>query len=136
MSLKKACRRWIASTLALALVCMQFLTAAYACPVPSAGEPTSMATMAGTPDCDQMSGMDVEQPQLCKAHCDRDKQTVNNAPAPDLAPAAIALDRLLTRLALWVSPDAAETLPAVIAAHTGPPDGAPPVYLALLALRH
>ncbi|NCT81682.1 MAG: hypothetical protein GXC94_00920 [Comamonadaceae bacterium] len=122
--------------LALALVCTQLLTAAYACPVPSASEPESTTLMAGMPDCDQMSGMDVEQPQLCKAHCDRDKQTVNNAPAADLAPAAIILDRLLTRLALWVSPDAAEALPAVITAHTGPPDGAPPVYLALQVLRN
>ena len=136
MSLKKAYRRWIASMLALALVCTQLLTAAYACPVPSASEPESTTLMAGMPDCDQMSGMDVEQPQLCKAHCDRDKQTVNNAPANDLSPAAIILDRLLTRLALWVSPDAAEALPAVITAQTGPPDGAPPVYLALQVLRN
>lgn len=121
--------------LAFALVCTQLLTAAYACPLPSASEPTT-ATMAGMPDCDQMSGMDIDQPQLCKAHCDRDRQTVNNAPAPDLVPCALILDRLLTRLALWTSPDAAEVLPAVIAAHAGPPDGAPPVYLALQVLRH
>jgi hypothetical protein len=135
MSLKKARRRWIASMLALALVCMQLLTAAYACPLPSATEPMT-ATMAGMPDCDQMSGMDLEQPQLCKAHCDRDRQTLNNAPAPDLAPSTLLLDRLFTRLALWQSPDAAEALPAVIASHAGPPGGAPPVYLALQVLRH
>ena len=92
--------------------------------------------MAGMPDCDQMSGMDVEQPQLCKAHCDRDRQTVNNAPTPDLLPSAVILDRLFTRLALWVSLEAAAALPAVITAHTGPPDGAPPVYLALRVLRN
>ena len=136
MTLRKAYRRWTASLLAFALVCTQLLTAAYACPVPAASVPGSATLMAGMADCDQMSGMDMEQPQLCKAHCDRDKQTVNNAPANDLSPAAIILDRLLTRLALWVSPDAAEALPAVITAHTGPPDGAPPVYLALQVLRN
>ncbi|HEY9106519.1 MAG TPA: hypothetical protein VIN58_07550 [Roseateles sp.] len=122
--------------LAFVLVCTQLLTSAYACPLPSATVPASTIAMAGMPDCDQMSGMDVEQLQLCKAHCDRDRQTVNNAPAPDLASGALMLDRLFTRLALWVSPDAAEALPAVITAHTGPPDGAPPVYLALQVLRH
>jgi hypothetical protein len=136
MSLTKAYRRCIASLLALALVCTQLFTAAYACPVPPAAEPGSTTAMAGMPDCDQMSGMDVERPQLCKAHCDRDKQTVNNAPAADLGPAAIVIDRLLTRLALWAPPEAAETLPALITAHTGPPDGAPPVYLALQILRN
>ncbi|KQV45735.1 hypothetical protein ASC95_27345 [Pelomonas sp. Root1217] len=88
--------------------------------------------MAG---CEQMSAMDTEQPQLCKAHCDRDKRTVSNVPAPDLAPTVI-LDPLQTRLALWLSPEAAEALPAVITAHTGPPEGTPPVYLALQVFRN
>ncbi|MDG0854435.1 hypothetical protein [Roseateles puraquae] len=140
MSLKKAYRRWIASMLALALVCMQLWTAAYACPVPATSGPMSTANMAGMTDCEQMSGMDVEQPQLCKAHCDRNKQTVNNAPASDLSQLPVAmLDRLLTRLALWQpskAAEAAEALPAVMTAHTGPPDGAPPVYLALQVLRN
>lgn len=136
MSLKKAYRRWIASLLAFALVCTQLLTATYACPVTEASELTSTATMAGMPDCDQMSGMDLDQPQLCKAHCDRDGQTVNNAPAPGVAACTVLLDRLLSRVALWVSPDAVAALPAVITAHTGPPDGGPPVYLALQVLRN
>lgn len=135
MKLKKAYRRWFASLLAMALVCLQLSTAAYACPAAGGPESTPMAVMAGMTGCDQMSGMDTEQPQLCKAHCDRDKQTVNNVPAPDLAPTVI-LDRLLTRLALWIAPEAAEALPAVITAHTGPPVGAPPVYLALQVIRN
>lgn len=130
--LNKAYRRWIASMLAMVLVCLQLSTAAYACPALASSSPSPMAGMAG---CEQMSAMDTEQPQLCKAHCDRDKQTVNNAPAPDLTPIVI-LDPMLTRLALWLPPEAAEALPAVISAHTGPPDGAPPVYLALQVLRN
>lgn len=135
MKLKKACLRWFASLLAMALVCLQLSTAAYACPAPAGSQSTPAVAMAGMADCEQMSSMDTEQPQLCKAHCDRDKQTVNNVPAPDLAPPVI-LDRLLTRLALWLAPAMAEALPAVIAAHTGPPDGAPPVYLALQVFRN
>lgn len=130
--MNKAHRRWIASMLATVLVFLQLATAAYACAAPQAGSGES--AMAAMPDCDQMSSMDPEQPQLCKAHCDRDKQTVNNAPVADVAP-AIVLDRLLTRLALWIAPQAAQALPAVVAAHTGPPDGAPPVYLALQVFR-
>ena len=63
MMLNKTYRRWIASLLAAVLVCLQLSTAAYACPVPS----MPMVSMAGMADCDQMSGMDTEQPQLCKA---------------------------------------------------------------------
>lgn len=135
MMLNKTYRRWIASLLAAVLVCLQLSTAAYACPVPTGSESMPMVSMAGMADCDQMSGMDTEQPQLCKAHCDRDKQTVNNAPAPDLAP-AVLLDQLFTRLALWLPPETAEALPAVITAHIGPPDGTLPVYLTLQVLRN
>lgn len=135
MRLTKVYRRWIASMLAVVLVCLQLSTAAYACPAPIGAGSVPMASMAGMTDCEQMSAIDTEQPQLCKAHCDRDKQTVNNAPAPDLAP-TVVVDRLLTRLALWLPPQAAEVLPAVVTAHTGPPDGAPPVYLALQVLRN
>ncbi|MFO1226108.1 hypothetical protein [Roseateles sp.] len=135
MALKKAYRRWIASVLAVLLVCLQLSMASYACPV-SAGSGTAvMARMAGMPDCDRMSPGDSEQPQLCKAHCDRDKQTVNSVPAVHFTPAAL-LDRMSTRLALWLPPEAAEALPAVVAAHNDPPDGAPPVYLFFQVLRN
>jgi hypothetical protein len=134
MFLDKASRRWIASVLALVLVCLPCWTAAYACPV--ATSPASAVAMAGMTDCDQMSGLDTAQPQLCKAHCDRDRQTVNNAPAPDLSSHAAVVDELFTRLALWLPPEAATELPAVMAAHAGPPGGSLPVYLALQVLRH
>ena len=134
MKVRKAYLRCIVSLLATVMVYLQLATAAYACPASAlAGSPT--ASMAGMADCERMSAMDTEQPQLCKAHCDRDKQTVSNVPASDLAPSVI-LDPLLTRLALWLPPKAAEALPAVITAHTGPPDGTPPVYLALQVFRN
>ncbi|MGQ3054267.1 MAG: hypothetical protein ACT6S0_21000 [Roseateles sp.] len=132
MRLKKVSLRWIASMLATLLVFLQLATAAYACAAPQTA--VGESAMAAMPDCEAMASMDAEQPQLCKAHCDRDKQTVNNAPVADVAPVAL-LDPLLTRLALWLPPEAAEALPALVAAHTGPPDGAPPVYLALQVFR-
>ncbi len=86
------------------------------------------------PDCDSMSGLDAEQPQLCKAHCDRDSQSVNSVSPPDVVPAAV-LDRLLTRIALWHAAEDADTLLADLVGHTGPHVGAPPVYLVFLVLR-
>jgi hypothetical protein len=91
MSINKACRRWIASVLALVLVCLQGWTAAYACPA-SVTTVAAAVAMAGMVDCAQMSGMDQQQPQLCKAHCDRDRQTVNNTAAPDLTLQAAVVD--------------------------------------------
>ncbi len=132
MKLNKVSRRWIASMLAAVLVCLQLATAAYACAAPQAAHEMAMA---GMPDCEAMSALDAEQPQLCKAHCDRDKQTLHNVPAPDL-PSGLVLDWLLTRGALWLSVQDAEMLPAVLAAHTGRPAGAPPVYLAFQVLRN
>lgn len=132
MTLTKRYLRWIASMLAAVLVCLQLATAAYACPASPAvaGE----VVLAAMPGCEAMGRMDAEQPQLCKAHCERDRQTVNNAPLPDVAP-ALLLDRLFTRLALRLPLQAAQALPAVVDAHTGPPDGALPVYLALQVFR-
>jgi hypothetical protein len=134
MALNKALRRWTAGLLAVVLVCLQLATAAYACAAP--GTPGRNAVvMADMPDCQGMTELDDASPQLCKAHCDRDKQTVNNAPALDPLPAPV-LDWLLTHVALWPAPQGAETLPAVLTAHTGPPDGTPPVYLVLQVLRN
>lgn len=136
MLLHKTHRRWIASLLAAVLVCLQLATAAYACATPGT-RAAAVAAMPDMPDCPGMTALDEQSPQLCKAHCDRDKQSVNTAPAADPSPAP-ALDWLLSRFVVSL-PDAAaqaNVLPAVMAAHTGPPQGALPVYLAYLVLRH
>jgi hypothetical protein len=136
MALTKAPRRWIASLLAAVLVCLQLATAAYACATP--GKPSQpVAAMSDMPDCPGMTALDDQSPPLCKAHCERDKQSVNTTPSLDLTP-TLGVDWLLSRL-LVSRPGAAsgaQVLPAVRAAHTGPPPGAPPVYLAFLVLRH
>lgn len=132
MRLSKTHRRWLASMLAAVMVCLQVATAAYACVTPAQPMVMVMATM---PDCASMSEMDEQQPQLCKAHCDRDKQSVNTAPAADLV-AALAIDWLASRLVVLTPITEAEGLSAVIAAHTGPPAGSLPVYLTFLVLRN
>lgn len=136
MLLDKTHRRWIASLLAVVLLCLQLATAAYACATPGK-PPSAVMVMPDMPDCPGMTALDEQSPQLCKAHCDRDKQSVNTAPPVDLAP-ALAVDWLLSRLvvAQLEAPALAVTLPAVMAAHTGPPPGAPPAYLAYLVLRN
>jgi hypothetical protein len=136
MSLNKAHRRWIASLLAAVLVCLQVATAAYACATPGKPAPAVMA-MPDMPDCPGMTVLDEQSPQLCKAHCDRDKQSVNTAPPVDLTP-ALAVDWLLSRFVVsqLEGPAQALALPAVMAAHTGPPPGTPPAYLAYLVLRN
>ncbi|WP_056655045.1 hypothetical protein [Rhizobacter sp. Root1221] len=132
MSLNKVYRRWIASMLATVMVCLQLATAAYACVQPT--QPMVMA-MAEMPDCANMSEMDKQQPQLCKAHCDRDKQSVNTAPGVVLV-AAPVVDWLASRMIAWVPVTPADALPAVFAAHTDPPVGSAPVYLTFLVLRN
>ncbi len=132
MKLNKAHRRWLASMLAAVMVCLQLAATAYACVTPT--QPMVMA-MADMPDCTSMPELDKHQPQLCKAHCDRDKQSVNTTPAADQV-GAPAIDWLASRQAVWVPVAEAEGLPAVIAAHTGPPRGSAPVYLAFLVLRN
>lgn len=130
MRLNKVYRCWLASMLAAVMVCLQLATAAYACVTPA--QPLAMADM---PDCASISELDKQQPQLCKAHCDRDKQSVNTAPAVDLA-AAPTIDWLASRLTVWIPVTQADALPAVIAAHTGPPVGSVPVYFTFLVLRN
>jgi len=136
MALRKALRRAIASLLAAVLVCLQLATAAYACASP--GQPgRPVVVMSDMPDCPGMTGLDEQSPPLCKAHCDRDKLTVNTAPGVDLG-SALTLDWLLSRLvvSLPAAASEADAPAAVMAAHTGPPRGAPPVYLAFLVLRN
>lgn len=135
MTLHSGTRRWLASLFALVFLCLQFATAAYACPTGNEAAPAAMAAM---PDCAGMTeSLDPEQPQLCKAHCDQDKQSVNTAPAPAPdAAAALVIDWLLSRLATALAVTEGSPLPADRTAYSTPPAGSPPVYLAFLVLRN
>lgn len=120
------------SLLAAAFVFLQLATAAYACALPMVSVQGSVA-MEEMSDCAGMTEpLDASQPWLCKSHCQQNNQTINTATALaswDLG-APIAVDWLLMRLMHW-----SHTFLAVRVVHTGPPNGAMPVYLALQVLR-
>jgi hypothetical protein len=136
----RRCRRWLVPWLAATLLFAQWLTAAYACPQlgtsPVAGEAT-LVEPAVTSHCAEHgpAALDAEQPQLCKAHCQAGQQTVNNqAGAFDAPPLMLAAAAVVGLVAAFES-----TLPPpgwAEARATGPPGGAPPLYLSLLVLRN
>nr|WP_316643973.1 hypothetical protein [uncultured Roseateles sp.] len=135
MAITRRLRRWVCGGVLMAMLFMQFATAAYACPqlekAMQRGE--MMATMPG---CDGMPAqMDMEQPQLCKAHCDKDAQSTASVTSPDLQPnpaAPALLMGIVEPAAPLLLPDNAPGHPA---AQPRPP-GAPPLYLTLLILRN
>jgi hypothetical protein len=128
--------RRLAAWLVLALLFAQWATASYACPqvVETAAGAVAMPDM---PDCHGKApgaALDPDQPLLCKAHCDREAQTVNDSPTPQPSP----------RLVLWAVLD--WNLPALQPARAGKPvedrsahpstAASPPLYLRLLVLRN
>jgi hypothetical protein len=119
----------------MAMLFMQLATAAYACPqVEKVQQDLAMA--AAMPDCNGMPAqMDDDQPQLCKAHCDRDAQGTASAVVPDLQPNPAAVT-LLMGIIEPVPPLLPASFAAGVAAGLPRPPGAPPLYLALLVLRN
>jgi hypothetical protein len=139
-------RRWLSAWLFVVLLFTQFATAAYACPQIVAGllsDTTAgaeiAAPMADMPGCDgnmSSAAMDPAQPQLCKAHCEQGRQTVN--PATSASPSDLSMPALLAVLD-W-RPVTLAPLPLNRRASLTPPGasppGAPPLYLSLLVLRN
>ncbi len=130
-------RGWLSGWLIAVLLFTQLVTAAYACPQLAPAPADAAATMAAMPDCDgSMPGrMDPEQPQLCKAHCEAGKTSVNSqVAAPDAPPAMAVGAALVGIIDVADAAQLAATMPASVA--DGPPAGSPPLYLALLVLRN
>jgi hypothetical protein len=139
-------RRWLSGWLIGFLLFAQWATASYSCPqqggqsdaaapaVAMAAVPA--ATMAAMPDCaGGMPGMDPDQPQLCKAHCEAGRQSVNSGGATPDVPPALALTGVLgVVVELTDEAGVCSAVPAATAA--GPPRGTPPLYLSLLVLRN
>jgi hypothetical protein len=130
-------RRWVSGWLVAFLLFMQWATAAYACPRDGAATPQGEAVaMAAMPGCDGGTpAMDPEQPQLCKAHCTADGQSVNSSAHVLDAPPSIAPGGALAGvLAPRAAAQRATLMPS--SRGEGPPLGAPPLYLSLLVLRN
>ena len=135
MRLHRAFRRRISGGFVLLLLFMQLATAAYACPAELQALRAEVE-MAAMPGCDgNMSrGMDADQPQLCKAHCQHGDQAVGAALPGDWTPWP-----LLRAVIDWRQ-TAQLSLPSA-RQWSGPPPGAvppgsPPIYLSLLVLRN
>jgi uncharacterized membrane protein len=96
MKLRRS-HRVFAALLALAsLLFMQLAVAAYACPMQTQEKPAAM----GMADC---HGMERMNPNLCQAHSEAGKQSLDKAPTPAVQPFIAAavlvevsgLDRLM-----------------------------------------
>jgi hypothetical protein len=148
MSTLRRHRRWLVPWLAAAFLCVQWLTVAHACPQwrsAAAVEPAVEQALPQTADLSAMADCEMHgnaasgtvPPQLlCKAHCQAGEQSVNShAGALDAPPAAMLVTAIVPALDV-----AARTLPEAVrdtaARAAGPPRGAPPLYLSLLALRN
>lgn len=134
MRLHRHTTRCLSGALLLLLVFMQLATAAYACPA-AVGAAGAM-TVVEMPGCDgDMSrDMDLDQPQLCKAHCQQGNQAVGAAPAGDLVSWPVLHSVLDWRLDALL-PEGPERRPVDLPPGATPP-GSPPIYLSLLVLRN
>jgi len=129
-------RAWLSGWLIAVLLFTQLATAAYACPQLAPAPADVAAAMAAMPDCDGMpASMDPEQPQLCKAHCEAGKTSVNSQVAAPDAPPAMAVGAALVGIVdVADAAQLAASMPASVA--DGPPVGSPPLYLSFLVLRN
>lgn len=119
----------------MAVLFMQLATAVYACPQIGKVQ-QDLAMAAAMPGCNGMPGqMDDDQPQLCKAHCDKDAQGTGSAVLPDLQPNPAAVT-LLMGIVEPIQPLLPATVSAGHPASGLRPPGAPPLYLSLLVLRN
>lgn len=130
-------RRWLSGGFIALMLFTQLITAAYACPQLVPASDDAVAAMAAMPDCDgsMPTSMDPDQPQLCKAHCENGKTSVNSqAAAPEAPPALAAGMAVVGIVDVADAAQLAAVLPASVA--HGPPRGAPPLFLSFLVLRN
>jgi len=131
MSMRRSTRRTLSWLCAIAFAWLQLATAAYACPMPDG---TAERELAGMPNCESMSfsTIDTEQPNLCKAHCDNDKQRATGDHAIDV-PSVAALDHA----SIWRAASHGTAAPRPgVALDTGSPAGTPPLFITFLVLRN
>lgn len=123
--------------LAALMLAGQVAASAYACMLPAPEAALADMVVASAGDCSEHATAtgDAGQPLLCKAHCEAGQTSLNSGGTAACVPPAALLDARWLRLGELsaVSRDA----PAPAAVHwTGPPSGAPPLYLSLLVLRN
>ena len=129
--LSRLSRRRLCACLVGALLMVQWLVAAHACPAmhgPVSMPPAAMAGVHGAPCHEQLTAGDEA---VCKAQC-ADEQ---RAPSPSLTPDAPATGWCMV-MALPPLSTQADVRPLFAAAHAAAPPGWPPIYIRLGALRN
>lgn len=135
MSIRRHSRRWLAGWLGAALLLVQVAAAAYACPT-GVSAPSDTMTIVDMPDCDgtRAGHTPLEQPLLCKAHCQQGTDSLQRTAAADVQVAPLLLSVLdWTPWVQVIDPPVGRE--SVVTASAAPP-GSAPRYLNLLVLRH
>jgi len=131
MLTRRSTRRALSWLFSIAFAWLQLATAAYGCP---ARNGTVEHMSQSMPACESMSvlTMDGEQPNLCKAHCDNDNQRAN-ADQNVAVPSVAAIDHG----SIWRAASVGAVAPQPARSQdTGPPAGAPPLFITYLVLRN
>lgn len=133
MTLSRRLRHWVSAGMMMMVLFTQLAIAAYVCPVPLVQGEVVMA--ADMPDCHGMSiSDDPGQPQLCRAHCTNEAQSMTRALLPDLQPnpaSVTLLVRVLEPIPLPSFTQKLEREPPRARAHESLP-----LYLSLHVLRN
>ena len=126
--------RRFAVWLLLPLLFAQWAAATYACPQAAASKAVAMPDMPGCHGNAPGTAMDPDQPLLCKAHCDRGAQSVNDSPSDEPSP-QLLLWAVLDWNASALKP-VHSAAPAVESSASPSPASSPPLYLLLRVLRN
>jgi hypothetical protein len=135
--MRRNTRRRLAAWMIGTLLFTQCLAVAYACPALAgslAGSDVAVAAQVAR-DCHgkTAAAMDAENPALCKAHCDADRQAPSHAAAGD-APAPAPMWFIVEAFEPFDA--AGETAVQQALARSGAPPGWPPLYLIHGVLRN
>jgi hypothetical protein len=106
MKLSRPLRILAAFVTLFSLLFTQLAVAAYACPNWETA-PVALSSDAASDVMPGCTGMDVQQPGLCKAHCDGNHQALDTPAAPNVAP-------FVASTLACIIPDAERTAPRLI----------------------
>jgi hypothetical protein len=127
--------RWIAMGLAALMLAGQVAASGYACTLSLADVAVPQAGDCGEHAVAAAGTGEAAPPLLCKAHCEGGQTSLNSAGTAASVPPPALLDARWLRAGDPAVASQAEPAPAALE-WTGPPAGAPPLYLSLLVLRN
>lgn len=117
--------RLVAATIALfSILFMQLAVSAYACPALSLGHDGQMTSSVRTTPVDMVpcQNMDMEQPHLCHASHQTDKQSLDKPATPPLSPfVAVGYGLPISLITLTYQRPLGSPIPAFLTYATAPP---------------